>query len=110
GHIWRTGYVNNELKGEVYEDVPEALKRWQGSGIKVYIYSSGSRLAQRLIFGNTNFGDLRKYLSGFFDTTIGTKLSDHIDLKETLRGAEALCISVGEDGKAYIPPATTPSS
>ncbi|KAL9275280.1 putative bifunctional methylthioribulose-1-phosphate dehydratase/enolase-phosphatase E1 1 [Drosera capensis] len=73
GHIWRTGYVNNELKGEVYEDVPEALERWQGSGIKVYIYSSGSRLAQRLIFGNTNFGDLRKYLSGFFDTTIGNK-------------------------------------
>ncbi|GAB2210972.1 hypothetical protein Droror1_Dr00016262 [Drosera rotundifolia] len=38
-----------------------------------------------------------------------TKLSDHIDLKETLRGAEALCISAGEDGKACIPLATTPS-
>ena len=39
--------------------------------LQVYIYSSGSRLAQRLIFGNTNYGDLRKYLSGFFDTTVG---------------------------------------
>ncbi|GAB2232566.1 hypothetical protein Droror1_Dr00011606 [Drosera rotundifolia] len=38
-----------------------------------------------------------------------TKLSDHIDLKETLWGAKALCISAGEDGKAYIFPATTPS-
>ncbi|GAB2213922.1 hypothetical protein Drorol1_Dr00018247 [Drosera rotundifolia] len=38
-----------------------------------------------------------------------TKLSDHIDLKETPRGAEALCISVGDDGKACIRPATTHS-
>ncbi|GAB2209491.1 hypothetical protein Droror1_Dr00026709 [Drosera rotundifolia] len=38
-----------------------------------------------------------------------TKLSDHIDLKEMLRGAEALCIYAGEDGKTCIPPATTPS-
>ncbi|GAB2241436.1 hypothetical protein Droror1_Dr00018211, partial [Drosera rotundifolia] len=67
GHIWRTGYVNSELKGKVYEDVPEALERWQGSGIKVYIYSSGSRLAQMLIFGNTNFGDLRNI---FLDSSI----------------------------------------
>ncbi|KAF3442031.1 hypothetical protein FNV43_RR15947 [Rhamnella rubrinervis] len=73
GHIWRTGYENNELEGVVFEDVPEALERWHNSGIKVYIYSSGSRLAQRLIFGKTNYGDLRKYLSGFFDTTVGNK-------------------------------------
>lgn len=39
--------------------------------LQVYIYSSGSRLAQRLIFGKTNYGDLRKYLSGFFDTAVG---------------------------------------
>ncbi|KAI9083612.1 hypothetical protein K1719_034554 [Acacia pycnantha] len=73
GHIWRTGYENNELKGIVFDDVPKALEKWHDLGIKVYIYSSGSRLAQRLIFGNTKFGDLRKYLSGFFDTTVGNK-------------------------------------
>ncbi|WZZ89320.1 hypothetical protein YC2023_117899 [Brassica napus] len=71
GHIWRTGFECNELKSVVFEDVAEALEKWHSSGIKVYIYSSGSRLAQRLLFGNTNYGDLRKYLSGFFDTTIG---------------------------------------
>lgn len=38
---------------------------------QVYIYSSGSRLAQRLLFGNTSYGDLRKYLSGYFDTAVG---------------------------------------
>ncbi|XP_057505643.1 probable bifunctional methylthioribulose-1-phosphate dehydratase/enolase-phosphatase E1 1 isoform X2 [Actinidia eriantha] len=71
GHIWRTGFQNNELEGVVFDDVPEALEKWHALGIKVYVYSSGSRLAQRLIFGNTNYGDLRKYLCGFFDTTIG---------------------------------------
>lgn len=38
---------------------------------KTYIYSSGSREAQRLIFGNTTYGDLRRHLCGFFDATIG---------------------------------------
>ncbi|KAK9209194.1 hypothetical protein WN944_001558 [Citrus x changshan-huyou] len=73
GHIWRTGFDSNELVGEVFDDVPEALEKWHSLGTKVYIYSSGSRLAQRLIFGNSNYGDLRKYLSGFFDTAVGNK-------------------------------------
>lgn len=73
GHIWRTGYKNGELNGQVFDDVPDALRMWHARGIKVYIYSSGSREAQRLIFGNTIHGDLRKYLSGYFDTFIGNK-------------------------------------
>ncbi|TVT98183.1 hypothetical protein EJB05_56563, partial [Eragrostis curvula] len=73
GHVWRTGFEGQEIKGVVLEDVPPALEKWHASGIKTYIYSSGSREAQRLIFGNTTYGDLRKYLCGFFDTTVGTK-------------------------------------
>ncbi|KAL1206609.1 putative bifunctional methylthioribulose-1-phosphate dehydratase/enolase-phosphatase E1 [Cardamine amara subsp. amara] len=86
GHIWRTGFECNELKSFVFEDVAEALEKWHSSGIKVYIYSSGSRLAQRLLFGNTNYGDLRKYLSGFFDTTIGNKKESrsYKEITETL--------------------------
>ncbi|CAI0408397.1 unnamed protein product [Linum tenue] len=86
GHIWRTGFQNNELKGEFYNDVPEALQSWHALGIKVYIYSSGSRLAQRLVFGNTKSGDLRKYLSGFFDTNIGNKreTSSYVQISESL--------------------------
>lgn len=94
GHIWRTGFQSNELEGVVFEDVPIALKKWQASGIKVYIYSSGSRLAQRLIFGNTNYGDLRKYLCGFFDTTIGNK-------KETQSYFE-ISQSVGVDSPSEV--------
>ncbi|KAK9268618.1 hypothetical protein L1049_000375 [Liquidambar formosana] len=86
GHIWQTGYQNNELEGVVFEDVPEALEMWHASGIKVYIYSSGSRLAQRLIFGQTNYGDLRKYLCGFFDTTIGNKREtrSYVEISESV--------------------------
>ncbi|XP_050218822.1 probable bifunctional methylthioribulose-1-phosphate dehydratase/enolase-phosphatase E1 [Mercurialis annua] len=86
GHIWRTGFENNELEGVVYDDVPEALEKWHALGIKVYIYSSGSRLAQRLIFGKTNYGDLRKYLSGFFDTTVGNKRETHsyVEISESV--------------------------
>ncbi|KAL2589582.1 hypothetical protein AAZV13_13G239000 [Glycine max] len=86
GHIWKTGYENNELEGIVYDDVPEALEKWHALGIKVYIYSSGSRLAQRLIFGKTNHGDLRKYLSGFFDTTVGNKREtrSYVEISESL--------------------------
>uniref|UniRef100_A0A804N1B4 Enolase-phosphatase E1 n=1 Tax=Zea mays TaxID=4577 RepID=A0A804N1B4_MAIZE len=71
GHIWRTGFECQEIKGVVFDDVPPALERWHASGIKTYIYSSGSREAQRLIFGNTTYGDLRRHLCGFFDATIG---------------------------------------
>nr|XP_043628144.1 probable bifunctional methylthioribulose-1-phosphate dehydratase/enolase-phosphatase E1 [Erigeron canadensis] len=86
GHIWRTGFQKDELKGVVYDDVPEALERWHASGVKVYIYSSGSRLAQRLIFGYTNHGDLRKYLCGFFDTKVGNKreTKSYIEIAESL--------------------------
>ncbi|XP_071684548.1 probable bifunctional methylthioribulose-1-phosphate dehydratase/enolase-phosphatase E1 [Lolium perenne] len=41
--------------------------------LQVYIYSSGSREAQRLLFGHSSHGDLRQYLCGFFDTTTGNK-------------------------------------
>ncbi|KAG5579002.1 hypothetical protein H5410_049629 [Solanum commersonii] len=94
GHIWQTGFKNNELEGVVFDDVPEALERWATSGIKVYIYSSGSRLAQRLLFGYTNYGDLRKYLCGFFDTTVGNK-------KET-KSYHEITASLGVDHPSEI--------
>ncbi|GMP52961.1 hypothetical protein CsSME_00018584 [Camellia sinensis var. sinensis] len=94
GHMWKTGFQNNDLEGIVFDDVPEALEKWHACGIKVYIYSSGSRLAQRLLFGYSNYGDLRKYLCGFFDTTVGNK-------KET-RSYIEISESVGVDKPSQI--------
>lgn len=73
GIIWEDGYSNGTLIGEVFPDVPAALRRWTGAGKTVAIYSSGSVLAQRLIFGHTKYGDLTTLLSAFFDTGVGPK-------------------------------------
>jgi enolase-phosphatase E1 len=73
GMIWRQGYEAGELKGHVYPDTPEALRRWQAEGRKLYVYSSGSEEAQRLIFGYSDAGDLTPLFSGYFDTRIGGK-------------------------------------
>jgi 5-methylthioribose kinase len=74
GLIWQEGYARGELRGHVYEDAVEALRAWHAAGLKLYIYSSGSVLAQRLIFSHTEYGDLTPCFSGYFDTTIGGKL------------------------------------
>jgi methylthioribulose 1-phosphate dehydratase/enolase-phosphatase E1 len=74
GHIWQTGYSNGELKGQVWEDVFAAFKKWKDASVPVFIYSSGSVEAQKLIFGFSSHGDLLPYLSGHFDTTIGSKI------------------------------------
>jgi enolase-phosphatase E1 len=73
GKIWQQGYARGELHGEVYADVPPALARWQRQGREVCIYSSGSVLAQQLLFRSTTAGDLTKSISRHFDTGIGAK-------------------------------------
>ena len=73
GRIWRDGYESGALVSEVYADVVPALTRFRGAGIEVSIFSSGSVLAQRLLFAHTNAGDLRPFLSAWFDTTTGGK-------------------------------------
>ena len=74
GLIWDDGFRRGELVGDVYADVPPALRRWRDAGIKLYVYSSGSVQAQRLVFGYTPFGDLTPLFSGYFDTRVGSKL------------------------------------
>jgi enolase-phosphatase E1 len=73
GKIWQKGYELGELRGEVYPDVPMAMARWSQSGKTICIFSSGSVLAQKLLFGSVATGDLTCYLSAHFDTTIGPK-------------------------------------
>jgi enolase-phosphatase E1 len=74
GRIWRSGYESGELRGHVYEDAVQRLRTWHAAGIRIYIYSSGSIEAQRLLFSHTTVGDLTPLISGYFDTTTGPKL------------------------------------
>ena len=73
GLIWAEGYAAGTLQGHVYADAAEGLKRWHARGVALYVYSSGSVAAQKLIFGHTAFGDLTLLFSGYFDTAIGGK-------------------------------------
>jgi enolase-phosphatase E1 len=73
GEIWLQGFQNGELHGEVFSDVPPALEQWQRQGVDVRIFSSGSVLAQRLLFSTTRSGDLTRFLRGYYDTTTGPK-------------------------------------
>ena len=73
GLIWEAGYQKGDFKGHVYQDAAENLKVWKAKGLDLYIYSSGSVYAQKLLFAHTEYGDLTPLFSGYFDTHIGGK-------------------------------------
>ena len=73
GKIWRQGYRDGSLKSQVFADVAPALERWRAAGLKISIFSSGSVLAQQLLFAHTDAGDLTKFIDGYFDTNVGQK-------------------------------------
>jgi len=73
GKIWEAGYGNGTLRAEVYPDVPPALARWQRQERQIAIFSSGSVLAQKLLFAHTRAGDLTLFIGAYFDTTTGPK-------------------------------------
>jgi enolase-phosphatase E1 len=73
GLIWADGYARGELRGHVYPDAAAGLQRWYAAGVALYVYSSGSIAAQKLLFGHSTAGDLTPLFAGHFDTTIGAK-------------------------------------
>jgi enolase-phosphatase E1 len=128
GWMWRDGYLTGELRGHVYEDAVTALRAWRAHGMALFVFSSGSVAAQRLLFAHTPFGDLTPLFSGYFDTTVGGKLeprsyeaiaqsidtaprdilflSDHVGELDTARAAGLATVWV--DRGATERPATGP--
>lgn len=109
GLIWEAGYKQGDFTGHLYQDAIDNLKAWKAKGIALYVYSSGSVLAQKLLFGHTDSGDLTPLFSSYFDTAIGgkkevdsyRKIADEIgypthnilflsDIKEELDAAKAV--------------------
>lgn len=74
GMIWKDGYETGAFKGHIYDDAAETMRGWHEAGYPIYIYSSGSVPAQKLIYGYSEAGDITQILSGYFDTTTGPKL------------------------------------
>ncbi len=73
GLIWLEGYRQGAFTGHVYADAVAQLQAWHGQGYALYVYSSGSVQAQKLLFGYSDAGDLTPLFSGYFDTHIGGK-------------------------------------
>ena len=73
GLIWESGYVSGAFTSPIFPDALEALRRWRAAGVRLYVYSSGSRHAQNLFFRHNEAGDLRRLFSDFFDTGVGPK-------------------------------------
>lgn len=73
GMVWEAGYREGDFAAPLYADVAPALRAWHTDGHALAVYSSGSVPAQKLLFANTDAGDLTPLFSGFFDTEVGGK-------------------------------------
>jgi enolase-phosphatase E1 len=73
GMMWKTGYEQGHFQGHVYLDAFQELQRWHEQGLALYVYSSGSVTAQKLLFSHSTYGDLTSLFSGYFDTKMGGK-------------------------------------
>lgn len=83
GFIWENGYTNGSIMAPLFEDAIEAIKLWSGLCDGLYIYSSGSVKAQKLLFGNVKIvkrddsvecADFNGLITDYFDTVnIGKK-------------------------------------
>ncbi len=92
GLLWDEGYRAGALTADVYEDVPPALRRWARAGLRLYVYSSGSVPAQKLLFGHTPAGDLTPLFQAYFDTNAGPKR----ETKSYATIAKAIGLPAGE--------------
>ena len=51
GMMWADGYQRGAFKWHLYSDVAPRLRQWAEAGKQLYVYSSGSVQAQKLLFG-----------------------------------------------------------
>jgi enolase-phosphatase E1 len=73
GILWEAGYQSGDLTSHVYPDVECNLRAWHEAGFMLYVFSSGSVQAQKLLFSHTIVGDLTPLFGGYFDTRTGPK-------------------------------------
>lgn len=96
GFIWENGYTTGEILAPLFEDSIEAMKLWSALCDGLYIYSSGSVKAQKLLFGNVKTvnskGDIEcaqmnNLITDYFDTVnVGnkTKVESYVKILEKI--------------------------
>ena len=68
GLIWEDGFASGAIVSDFFPDALVALRRWHDVGLPIWVYSSGSVLAQRNWYAHSPEGDLTPWISGYFDT------------------------------------------
>lgn len=58
GYLWENGYKTGAYSTPLFSDVSPQFKKWRNAGFDLAIYSSGSVLAQKLLFGHVKSGHL----------------------------------------------------
>ncbi len=98
GMIWQSGFESGEIVAPVFDDVPAALKRWKAGDKTVSIFSSGSMLAQQLMFRHTVHGDLTQFISNYFDTNTGPKrqAQSYVSIAKKINAAPADILFVSD--------------
>lgn len=80
GFVWQQGYMDGSIKAPIYKDAIDLISNPQNN---IYIYSSGSVKAQKLLFQySCDIDDIEKkainlipFIKGYFDiTTSGPKI------------------------------------
>ena len=92
GKIWEQGYRNGSLKAPLFDDVVPNLERLRKEEIGVAIFSSGSVLAQKLLFAHTETGNHTDLIDHYFDTAVGPK----VDAASYGKIAQRLAVSAEE--------------
>ena len=86
GIIWQEGYKKGDFQGLIYADAFAKLKELHERGTKLFVYSSGSVQAQKLLFQYSEFGDITYLFDGYFDTKLGPKkeTGSYLKILETI--------------------------
>ncbi|CAG2179651.1 unnamed protein product [Oppiella nova] len=67
-YVWLYGYQKGDIKGHVFPDVSKAFHKWHNFlNIKIYLYSSGVYLTQKLLFSCSLNGNLTPLIEDFLD-------------------------------------------
>lgn len=59
--IMESGFKSSQIVAEVYQDAIDSLKTWKSLNVPVYIYSSGSIAAQKMLFKHTK--EVNKFIN-----------------------------------------------
>jgi len=103
GKMWKAGYDDGTIKGHVYPDFTPMLNWCESQDIQVYIYSSGSVEAQKLLFSNSIDGNLIRHFKGHFDTKIGGKkeAASYVNIAKSI-GVDPSEITFVSDAEAEL--------